>query len=138
VIHGGMLIVLQSLRGFEFKTTQHLRAKSPTTTSRSNGAHPTRSLYYHLIAMLYILYVLFSARFHLWCVTLWWFMWLKLYAHGMRPIRFLSASVLFRDVTSFSDAFGTVCIRVEPVSILTDETHFSDSLLLERGPDLSI
>ena len=31
---------------------------------------------------------------------------LKLYAHGMRPMRFLSACVWFRDVTSFPDASG--------------------------------
>jgi len=35
----------------------------------------------------------------------------KLYAHGMRPVRFLSACLWFRDVKSFSDAFGKVCVR---------------------------
>jgi len=54
----------------------------------------------------------------------------KLYAHGMRPVRFLSACVWFRDVTSFSDASGMVCVWVGPVSILTDQTHWSDLLLL--------
>jgi len=36
---------------------------------------------------------------------------LKLDAHGRRPMRFLSACVWFRDVTSFSDASGVVCIQ---------------------------
>jgi len=36
----------------------------------------------------------------------------KLDAHGMRPMRFLSACVWFHDVTSFSDASGMVCVRV--------------------------
>jgi len=31
---------------------------------------------------------------------------IKLYAHGMRPVRFFGACVWFRDVTSFSDASG--------------------------------
>jgi len=48
---------------------------------------------------------------------------LKLYAHGLCPLRFLGACVWFRDVTSFSDASGMVCVRVEPVSILTHQTH---------------
>jgi len=52
----------------------------------------------------------------------------------MRPVRFLDACVWFRDVTSFSDASGMVCIRVEPVSIMTHQTYCSDSLLLERRP----
>jgi len=52
----------------------------------------------------------------------------------MRPVRFLSACVWFRDVTSFSDAPGMVCVRAEPVSILTHQTHCFDSLLLERRP----
>ena len=47
----------------------------------------------------------------------------KLYAHGMRPLRFSGACVLFRDVTSFFDASGKVCVRVETVSILTHQTH---------------
>ena len=59
---------------------------------------------------------------------------LKLCAHGMLPMRFLSACVWFRDVTSFSDASGMVCVRVEHVSILTHQTHCSDSILLERRP----
>ena len=59
---------------------------------------------------------------------------LKLYAHGMRPVRFLSACVWFRDITSFSGASGMVCVRVEPVSILTHRPYCSDSLLLERRP----
>jgi len=46
---------------------------------------------------------------------------LKLYAHGMRPMRFLSACVW--------SAF-----RAEPVSILTHQTHSSSSILLERRP----
>jgi len=37
---------------------------------------------------------------------------LKLDVHSMRPLRFLSACVWFRDVTSFSDASGMVCVRV--------------------------
>jgi len=37
---------------------------------------------------------------------------IKLYAHGMRPLRFLGACVWFHDVTSFSNASGMVCIRV--------------------------
>jgi len=49
---------------------------------------------------------------------------IKLDAHGMRPKRFLSACAWFRDVTSFSDVSGMVCVRVEPVSILTHQTHF--------------
>jgi len=49
--------------------------------------------------------------------------YLKLYAHGMRPLRFLGACVWFYDVTSFSDASGRGCVRVEPVSILTHQTH---------------
>jgi len=36
----------------------------------------------------------------------------KLDAHGMRPMRFLSACGWFRDVTSFFDASGMVCGRV--------------------------
>jgi len=36
----------------------------------------------------------------------------KLYAHGILPVRFLSACVWFRDVTSFSDASGIVSVRV--------------------------
>jgi len=56
---------------------------------------------------------------------------LKLYSHGMRPVRFLSACVWLPDVTSFSDAAGMVCVGVEPVSILTHQTHCSDSFLLE-------
>jgi len=43
---------------------------------------------------------------------------LKLYAHGMCPVRFLGAWVWFRDVTSFSDVSGLVCVRVE-VSLKT-------------------
>jgi len=57
---------------------------------------------------------------------------LKLYAHVMRPVRFLVACVWFRDVTSFSDASGMVCVRIEPVFILTHQTHCSGSLPLER------
>jgi len=38
--------------------------------------------------------------------------WLKLDAHAMCPVRFFSACVWFRDVTSFSDAPGMVCVRV--------------------------
>jgi len=56
-------------------------------------------------------------------------MTLKLYAHGMRPMRFLSECVWFRDVTSFSDSSGMVCVRE-----LTHQTQCSDSLLLERRP----
>jgi len=41
----------------------------------------------------------------------------------MRPVRFWGACVWFCDVTSFSDASGMVCVRVEPVSILTQQTH---------------
>jgi len=41
-----------------------------------------------------------------------WNMAVKLDAHGMRPMRFLSACVWFHDVTSFSDASGMVCVRV--------------------------
>jgi len=59
---------------------------------------------------------------------------LKLYAHSMRPVRFLSVCVWFRDVTSFFDASGIVCVRVEPVSRLTHQMHCSDPLLLERRP----
>ena len=44
-------------------------------------------------------------------------------AHGMRPVRFFGACVWFRDVTSFSDASDMVCVRVEPVSILTHQTQ---------------
>ena len=40
---------------------------------------------------------------------------------------FLRAYVWFRDVTPFSDAPGMVCVRVEPVSILTHHTNFQDS-----------
>jgi len=36
----------------------------------------------------------------------------KLDEHGMGPMGFLSACVWFRDVTSFSDASGMVCVRV--------------------------
>jgi len=38
--------------------------------------------------------------------------WVKLDAHGMRPMCFLSACIWFRDVTSFSDVSGMVCVRV--------------------------
>jgi len=38
---------------------------------------------------------------------------LKLYAHGMRPVHLLGACVWFRDITSFSDASGIVCVQVE-------------------------
>jgi len=38
---------------------------------------------------------------------------LKLDAHGMRPVRFLDGCVLFRDVMSYSDASGMVCVRVK-------------------------
>ena len=31
----------------------------------------------------------------------------------MRPVRFSGACVGFRDVTSFSDASGMVCVRVK-------------------------
>jgi len=31
----------------------------------------------------------------------------------MRPVRLLGAAVSFRDVASFSDASGMVCVRVE-------------------------
>jgi len=37
---------------------------------------------------------------------------LKLDAHGVRTVRFLSACVWFRNVTSFSDASGMVYVRV--------------------------
>jgi len=50
---------------------------------------------------------------------------IKLDAHGMRPMRFLSACVWFRDVTSFSDASGMVCIRVKTCFYI----DASDSLL---------
>ena len=60
--------------------------------------------------------------------------YLKVNAHGMRPVRFLSACVWLRDATSFSDAFGMICVRTEPISILTHQTYCSDSLLLERRP----
>jgi len=50
---------------------------------------------------------------------------LKLYAHGMRLVRCLGACVWFCDVTSFSDASGMVCVRVEPVFMLTHQTHCS-------------
>jgi len=50
---------------------------------------------------------------------------LKLYSHAMRPLRFSGACVWFRDVTSFFDASGMVCVRVETVSILTHQTHCS-------------
>jgi len=36
----------------------------------------------------------------------------KLDSHDMRPLRFLSARVWFRDVKFFSDASGMVCVRV--------------------------
>jgi len=58
----------------------------------------------------------------------------KLYAHGMRPVRFLSACVWFRDVTSSSNVSDMVCVRVESISTLTHQTHCFDSLLLERRP----
>ena len=38
---------------------------------------------------------------------------IKLDAHGMRPVGFLGACVWFRDVMSFSDASGMVCVRVK-------------------------
>jgi len=44
----------------------------------------------------------------------------------LRPARFLAhAWVWFCDVASFSDASGMVCVLVEPVSILTHQTHCS-------------
>ena len=57
---------------------------------------------------------------------------LWLYAHDMCPVRFLSACVWFRDVTSFSDASGMACVRVEPVSTLTHQIRCSDSLSREN------
>ena len=48
---------------------------------------------------------------------------LKLYAHGMCPLRFSGACVWFCDVTSFFNAPGMVCLRVETVSILTHQPH---------------
>jgi len=59
---------------------------------------------------------------------------ITLYPHGMRPVRFLSASVWFRDVMSFSDVSGVVCVRVAPASVLMHQTYCSDSRLLERRP----
>jgi len=47
---------------------------------------------------------------------------------------FLSVCVWFPDITSIFDASGMVCVRVEPVSILTLQTHCSESLLLKRRP----
>jgi len=51
-----------------------------------------------------------------WCI--------KLYAHGMRPLRFSGVCVWFRDVTSFFDTSGMVYVRVETVSVLTHKTHY--------------
>ena len=46
----------------------------------------------------------FLFSFTVWVLGLGLGVRLKLYAHGMRPVRFLSACVWFHNVTSFSDA----------------------------------
>jgi len=59
---------------------------------------------------------------------------IKLNEHGMRPVRFLGACVWFRDVTSFSDASGMVCVRVKVVRAVSLKRQYKNRFLLERRP----
>jgi len=59
---------------------------------------------------------------------------LKLDAHGKRPVRFWVHASDFVTSRPFLMRLVWSAFEQEPVSILTHQTHCSDSLLLERRP----
>jgi len=125
-------------------------AKLRTVAASNNGVHTPRSLsayashYIQSFTCLYhqrlhatITIIACSHHIYEWCCSSctsrsWWITQSMQHhrrgcnnAHGMCHVRFLGSCVWFCDVMSFFDASGMVCIQVEPVSILTHQTHCS-------------